>query len=95
MDYLKRLLAEHEKLKKRIHAFRIPLSPRGQKIMGLIYFSIPVIMGYFIMQFTNEMSLKNLKAIREHRNPNMKTKQQNEALGDMLEKIKRDVKGNE
>lgn len=39
----------HEKLKKRIHAFRIPLSPRGQLAMKCVYFSIPLIAGYFIM----------------------------------------------
>lgn len=43
------LSAKHERLKKRIHAFRIPLSPRGQLIMKVVYFSIPLIGGYFIM----------------------------------------------
>lgn len=37
-------------LKHRIHSFRIPLSPTGQKIMGFIYFLIPIIAGSFIMQ---------------------------------------------
>lgn len=41
---------KHESLKKRIHNFRIPLSPAGQRIMSVIYFSIPVIAGYYIMQ---------------------------------------------
>jgi hypothetical protein len=43
MEYLKTLLKKHETLKKKIHAFRIPLSPVGQKIMGFVYFSIPII----------------------------------------------------
>lgn len=48
--YLKDLREKHENLKKRIHAFRLPLSPTGQKVMGFVYFTIPVIVGYYIMQ---------------------------------------------
>lgn len=48
--YLKDLREKHENLKKRIHAFRLPLSPTGQKLMGFVYFTIPVIVGYYIMQ---------------------------------------------
>jgi hypothetical protein len=47
---LKDLREKHENLKKRIHAFRLPLSPTGQKVMGFVYFTIPVIVGYYIMQ---------------------------------------------
>jgi hypothetical protein len=50
MRYLKDLREKHENLKKRIHAFRLPLSPTGQKVMGFVYFTIPVIVGYYIMQ---------------------------------------------
>ena len=50
MRYLKDLREKHENLKKRIHAFRLPLSPAGQKVMGFVYFTIPVIVGYYIMQ---------------------------------------------
>lgn len=50
INYLKELNAKHERLKKRIHSFRIPLSPSGRRFMGLVYFSIPVILGYNIMQ---------------------------------------------
>jgi hypothetical protein len=50
VDFFKDVSRRHEELKKRIHAFRIPLSPAGQRVMGLVYFSIPVIGGYYIMQ---------------------------------------------
>lgn len=50
MEYLRELSRRHEALKKRIHAFRIPLSPTGRRLMGLVYFSIPIIAGYFIME---------------------------------------------
>lgn len=52
LQFLKDLNRRHEELKKRVHSFRIPLSPRGQKIMGFVYFCIPVISGYYIMQVT-------------------------------------------
>lgn len=50
MEFLKELSRRHEALKKRIHSFRIPLSPTGQRAMGFIYFCIPVVGGYFLMQ---------------------------------------------
>lgn len=49
-DFFQDLHEKHERLKKRIHSFRIPLSPRGQAVMKVVYFSIPVIGGYFIME---------------------------------------------
>ncbi len=36
---------------KRVHNFRIPLSPAGQRVAQVVYFSIPVIGGYFIMDW--------------------------------------------
>lgn len=49
-DFLQDLHERHERLKKRIHSFRIPLSPTGQKIMGFVYFCIPVVCGYYLME---------------------------------------------
>ena len=51
MDFLRDLGRRHGELKKRIHATRVPLGARGQVIMGLVYFSIPVIGGYYIMDW--------------------------------------------
>ncbi len=49
------LSEKHERLKKRIHSFRIPLSPNGQRIMKVVYFCIPVIAGYFIMEVSDTL----------------------------------------
>jgi hypothetical protein len=54
------ILRRHEELKKRIHNFRIPLSVTGQRIMSLVYMSIPVIAGYFVMQYTIKISERNI-----------------------------------
>ncbi len=50
MDFFRKVSASHSRLKERIHSFRIPLSPTGQRFMGVVYFFIPVIAGYFLMQ---------------------------------------------
>lgn len=50
MNILKDIYNKHEQLKKRIHSFRIPLSPLGRRLMGFAYFTIPIIAGYYIMQ---------------------------------------------
>jgi len=54
----------HERLKKFVHeGMRYPLPPAGQKIMGFVYFSIPVIASYFIYNWTQR---KALESIGEH-----------------------------
>ena len=35
MEYLRNLSNEHEKLKKRIHSYRLPLSPTGIDVLPL------------------------------------------------------------
>ena len=50
MEFLRKLSASHERLKEKIHAFRLPLSPMGVRVMKVVYFSIPMISGYYIMQ---------------------------------------------
>jgi hypothetical protein len=62
MDFLRNFSERHEALKKRIHSFRLPLSAPLRAVMGLIYFSIPVIGGYYIMQAAIGQSEKNLGA---------------------------------
>ena len=44
--------ARHAALKKRIHAFRYPLSARGLWAARVVYFSIPLCVGYALMQWT-------------------------------------------
>ena len=56
MDFVRTFLRKHEEIKKRVHSFRVPLSPAGQRLMSMVYFSIPVVAGYFIMQVSSDMS---------------------------------------
>jgi len=51
MEFIRDLGRRHGELKQRIHATRVPLGARGQVLMGLVYFSIPVIGGYFVMDW--------------------------------------------
>lgn len=63
---LERLLEAHERLKRRIHAFRMPIRSRlGVFGMGCIYFSVPVVAGYYVMQWSNGLREANLGADRE------------------------------
>ncbi len=80
----------HEELKHRVHNFRIPLAPRGQKLMAVVYFTIPVIVGYFIMQFTSSVSEQRINDIKKAGRPNTdsNTTAQNNALNELLTKIK-------
>jgi hypothetical protein len=42
----------HEHVKNYVHnGFRYPLPPWGRTIMGFVYFSLPVIGGYHVMQW--------------------------------------------
>ena len=60
---LENLIAAHARLKQRIHSFRAPIQNKyGLFGMGCIYFSIPVVAGYFVMEWTNNRARKNLGA---------------------------------
>lgn len=61
MEFLRELSARHERLKRKIHATRVPLSPAGQRVMGLVYFSVPVVCGYFIMKWTERRAEANFQ----------------------------------
>lgn len=60
MDFLRSIPARHEALKKKIHAFRMPLSPMGIKMMQAVYVGIPIVAGYYVMLWTNGQAEKNL-----------------------------------
>lgn len=61
MDFLRQLNQRHERLKKYVHtAWRVPLPPWGQKAMGFVYFCIPVIGGYYVMQWAIGKSHKSI-----------------------------------
>lgn len=40
---------KHERLKKRIHNFRMPLGPFGRFVMSIIYFTVPILGGYYFL----------------------------------------------
>eukprot|EP01038_Epipyxis_sp_PR26KG_P004563 gene4563-6435_t len=99
MEFLKDISRRHEELKKRIHAFRIPLSPNKRRFMGLVYFCIPVVSGYYIMQYTTGQAEKNLHHLtvnkKENRGINQKENElntrideQNQALQHLLNRHK-------
>ena len=87
-EWLQRLGQKHEDLKKRIHSFRMPLSPLGQRVMGLVYFSIPVVGGYFVMQMAIGRAEVNLEKSKEKMLKSNSASKQNEALGELLTSIK-------
>ncbi|KAJ1442099.1 hypothetical protein B484DRAFT_342882 [Ochromonadaceae sp. CCMP2298] len=93
VDFFKDVSRRHEELKKRIHAFRIPLSPAGQRVMGFVYFSIPVIGGYYIMQWAISQSERNLEGLKISSQERKKdVTEQNAALGMLLDRHKHNQK---
>lgn len=63
---LERFFLAHERLKKRIHSYRLPIHSRmGRFAVGCVYFSVPCIIGYFALQGTNMIRDHNLGANRE------------------------------
>lgn len=52
--------------------------------MSIIYFSVPVISGYYIMQYVNSIAEENLKDLKTISEESLGTKQQNDALDGML-----------
>lgn len=62
MDFMKSIPARHEALKKRIHNFKYPLSPFYLKVVQGVYFTIPIVIGYYIMEWSTAQSVKNLGA---------------------------------
>ena len=65
MDVLRDLFRKHKEIKQRIHNFRIPLSPTGQKFAALFYFTAPLVCGYYIFQYTTAKSAGKWGAIKD------------------------------
>lgn len=100
MGIVEELSARHQRLKARIHAFRMPLSKRGQIAMNLVYFSIPVIGGHYIMQWANGQApgnLRNAGVLPEsgEGRARSKTEVQNNALEGRLLKMRRELEDNQ
>lgn len=55
------LSARHERLKHRIHNFKIPLSRKGQIAMNVVYFVTPVVSGMYLMEWIHGRAENNLR----------------------------------
>ncbi|OQR86386.1 calcyphosin [Achlya hypogyna] len=91
MGWLRDLSDAHTRLKKKIHGTRIPLSPAGIRMMKVVYFTTPIIGGYFVMQWAQNRSVSNLRDL--HKPP----AQQNPAAfqNDSLKGLLKDIEANE
>ena len=82
MEFIREIGRRHEALKKRIHATRIPLGPRGRFVMGTVYLMTPVVAGYYVMQAAIEQADQKHEdgAILAHQwqrmDPNLSAQQQ-------------------
>ena len=56
--------------------------------MGCVYFSIPVVAGYYLMQYVNGIAEKNLKDLQSSSHVPAEVKMQNDALNSMLKEWK-------
>ena len=91
-EFFGKLSEKHERLKERIHGFRIPLSPAGQRFMGFVYMCIPIVGGFYMMQAAIGESHKNL-GIRGEKlsvKKSKETDEQNRALQEILDRVKLD-----
>ncbi|CEG45160.1 uncharacterized protein PHALS_01477 [Plasmopara halstedii] len=61
MEFFRRLGERHEALKLKIHSTRIPLSKNGQRIMGVVYFTTPIVGGYYIMKWAEGRANANFQ----------------------------------
>lgn len=60
----------HERLKHTIHTtLRYPLPPWGRAIMGFVYFTIPVVGGWYVMQWAISKSHASI-GVQGERLPN-------------------------
>ena len=59
-------MVAHERLKKRIHSYRLPIRSRaGRFAVGCVYFTVPCVVGYFMLQGTNKIRDVTLGPNRE------------------------------
>lgn len=88
---MEELFRKHEELKKKIHAFRIPLPPMARRFMGVVYLSIPLVCGYFIMSYVQKKSIENIGLNGSKLNKsemNDATIAQNKVFGELLLRLK-------
>ena len=61
-DFFRNVSERHENFKKKVHGFRIPLSKNGQRFMTLVYITVPIVGGLFVMQWAENIAKENLGA---------------------------------
>ena len=88
--------AKHQRLKERIHNFRLPLSRRGRIAMNVVYFAIPVIGGHYLMEWAQGRAQVNLTEAGVLPEPGesrgkSRTELQNKAIKRRLGKIKKEI----
>jgi hypothetical protein len=67
MEGLRKLMQGHERVKNYVHtAFRYPLPPVGRQFMGFVYFLVPVVSGWYIMQWAIRQSHASIGERGEH-----------------------------
>lgn len=61
MEQLQRLAEAHGRLKARIHAYRAPIKSRyGLFAVGCVYFTVPLVVGHFVFQWSEGVRDSNL-----------------------------------
>jgi hypothetical protein len=67
MEGLRRLIQRHEKFKNYAHtAFRYPLPPAGRHFMTFVYVMIPIVSGWYVMQWAIQHSHESIGERGEH-----------------------------
>lgn len=94
MGFMDDFSAGHQRLKERIHNFRMPLSRPGRIAMNVVYFSVPVIGGHYLMKWAQGRAQVNLTEAgvlpEAGKTPTRsKTHEQNIAIKKQLDEIRR------
>mmetsp|Transcript_18597 Transcript_18597/g.30989 ORF Transcript_18597/g.30989 Transcript_18597/m.30989 type:complete len:92 (-) Transcript_18597:246-521(-) len=88
-EALRNLGDRHERLKKRIHAFRLPLGPVGRFVMGCVYFSIPCVIGYRLWVYQSGLANERVKVLERELAISDGVREQNKHLQQSLNHAKR------
>jgi hypothetical protein len=60
-EQLQRLAEAHGRLKARVHAYRAPIKSRfGLFAVGCVYFTVPLVVGYFVFHWSEGVRDSNL-----------------------------------
>lgn len=94
MGFMDDFSARHERLKKRIHNFRMPLSRPARIAMNVVYFAVPVIGGHYLMEWAQGRAKVNLTEAgvlpeAGEKPTRSKTHEQNVAIKQQLDEIRR------